>query len=145
MNHLRRLLLLLSLALALISCSRENPEAALKTASEALQTALEAKSPDQAMDLLHEKFTAQSTPENGRDWARRTMTMAFMRYKTIKLVVHNVENRINPQFPNHATTHCEVLLVGAEGMISGDARRYRVELDWVKERQDWKLLRLTWQ
>lgn len=148
MNLPRRRLFLLPLALALVNCSHKednNPEAALNAAFETLQAALEAKSTDQVMDFLHEKFTAQATPGNGHAWARRTMMAAFVRYKAIRLVVSNVENRINPQFPNHATTHCNVLLIGAEGLVSGNAQRYIVELEWVREGQNWKLLRIIWQ
>ncbi|MDR2165624.1 MAG: hypothetical protein LBO79_08445 [Zoogloeaceae bacterium] len=137
-------LLLLAFPFLLASCSREDPLMALNAATDTLQAALEAKSPDRTLALLHEKFTAQ-TPEDGRDWARQTMTATFLRYKTIKIVAQNIENQINPRFPDHATTHCDVLLIGAEGVVSGNARRYRAELEWVREKQAWKLLRLKWQ
>ncbi|MDR1647283.1 MAG: hypothetical protein LBR88_04500 [Zoogloeaceae bacterium] len=136
---------LLLAATLMAACSRDTPESALKATASELQSALETRAPDKVLALLHDKFTTQDSTENGRDWARRTMTLSFTRYKTVSIVTQNMETRIDPRFPDHATSKGEALLVGAENILPDSTRRYRIELEWVREKDEWKLLRLAWQ
>jgi ketosteroid isomerase-like protein len=136
----------LSFALCLLTaCSRSDPQAALSEAADELQAALEAKDANRVLDLLHEDFAAQSPEEKGQEWARRTMTLAFTRYKNISIMVINQKNHINTQHPDRASSEAEVTLVGAEGLIPDSARRYHVQLGWIKVDEKWKLLRLEWK
>jgi ketosteroid isomerase-like protein len=135
----------LALALFLSACSRSDPQAALNVAAGELQAALEARDANKALDLLHQDFVVESSVENGREWARKTMTLAFMRYKNVKIVALNQENRIDANLPDRAISTGDIALVGAEGMIPDNARRYRVQLGWIREGDQWKLLRLKWE
>ncbi|MDR1889733.1 MAG: nuclear transport factor 2 family protein, partial [Zoogloeaceae bacterium] len=127
------------------ACSRTDPQAALNAAAGELQTALEARDVSKALDLLHQDFVTEQTTENGRDWAKRTMAMAFMRYRNVNIVVLKQTNRIDTNLPDRATSEGDITLIGAEGLIPDDARRYHVQLGWVKEGEKWKLLRLKWE
>lgn len=129
----------------MVACSRDTPESALKATASELQSALENRAPEKVLALLHDKFTTQNVSENGRDWAKRTMTLSFTRYKSVSIVTQNLETRIDPRFPDHATSKGEALLAGAENILPDSARRYRIELEWVREKGQWKLLRLAWQ
>ncbi|MDR3055092.1 MAG: hypothetical protein LBU53_06785 [Zoogloeaceae bacterium] len=137
-----------TLALSLVflsACSRADPQAALNAAAGALQTALEAKDASKALDLLHQDFVTEQSSENGRDWAKRTMALAFMRYKNVNIMVLKQETRIDPNLPDRATSEADIALIGAEGLIPDDARHYHVQLGWMKEGEQWKLLRLKWE
>jgi ketosteroid isomerase-like protein len=126
-------------------CSRSDPQTALNAAVGEFQAALEARDADKALNLLHQDFVAEQSSENGREWAKKTMTLAFMRYKNVKIVVLNQDNRIDASLPDRAASTGNIALVGAEGVIPDDARHYRVQLGWIREGDQWKLLRLKWE
>jgi hypothetical protein len=135
----------LALTLCLSACSRTDPQAALNVAAGELQTALEAKDTSKVLDLLHQDFVTEQSTENGRDWAQKTMTLAFLRYKNVNIMVLKQENRIDANLPDRATSEGDIALIGAEGLIPDDARHYHIQLGWVKEGERWKLLRLKWE
>lgn len=135
----------LALVFCLAACSRTSPQAALDAAAGELQTALEAKDSSKALDLLHEDFVSEQSAENGREWAQRTMTLAFLRYKNVNIVVLKQENHIDANLPDRATSVADIALIGAEGLIPDDARHYHIQLGWVKDGDKWKLLRLKWE
>ncbi|GHT94925.1 hypothetical protein AGMMS49545_16990 [Betaproteobacteria bacterium] len=135
----------LALALGLTACSRPDPQAALNAAAGALQAALEAKDSRKALDLLHEDFVTEQSAENGREWAQRTMALAFLRYKNVNIMVLKQKTQIDANLPDRATSEAEIALIGAEGLIPDDARHYHIQLGWMKEGDQWKLLRLKWE
>lgn len=145
-NRYLSVVLMGMLVLILLSaCSRTDPQAALNAAAGELQTALEARDNSKVLDLLHQDFVTEQSSENGQEWAKRTMTLAFMRYKNVSIMVLKQTNRIDPNLPDRATSEADIALIGAEGLIPDDARHYHVQLGWMKEGTKWKLLRLKWE
>jgi hypothetical protein len=144
---LRRLFFsLLMLAFCLLSaCSRDDPEAALNKATDTLEAALEARDSRRVLDLLHPDFAAQSPEEEGKAWAQRTMSLMFTRYRNVSVMVLGRTHHIDARLPDRATSEAEVALVGAEGLLPENARRYHVKLGWIREGDAWKLLRLEWK
>jgi hypothetical protein len=133
------------MAVALLSgCKRDDPQAALDAAANDLQAALEAHDARRALDLLHPSFSAQ-TPEDDREWAGRTMTMMFMRYKNIHILIPWREHRLDARVPDYATSEAEISLLGAEGLLPERSSHYRVKLHWRRENGQWKLLQLKWE
>ncbi|MDR2625118.1 MAG: hypothetical protein LBC37_02160 [Zoogloeaceae bacterium] len=136
--------LLLGAALFLFACSRAEPQAALEASVRKLQTALEEKSVRDVLSLLADDFAAPA-PEDGREWARRTMLMMFSRYQNIRIMVLSSESRIDAQVSDRATTTAKVALIGAEGLIPDNARQFQVRMGWIRNGEDWKLTRLEWE
>ncbi len=127
-----------------IGCSQSNQQAALDKAADDLQAALEAKDTNRVLDMLHENFSAQAA-DNDKEWARRTMTGLFLRYKNIKIVALNVRNEIDEKLSVQAISRGEVALVGADGLIQGNASHYRVEVEWRYDGGQWKVIHIKWQ
>jgi hypothetical protein len=127
------------------ACSRHDPEAALNEAASTLQSALEEKDAQRVLDLLHPDFAAASNTESGQEWAQQTMRLAFTRYRNIRIMVLNKKNHIDARLPERASSEADVALVGAEGVLPDNARRYHVQLGWIREGETWKLLRLEWK
>ncbi|MCL2345661.1 MAG: hypothetical protein FWC58_07400 [Desulfobulbus sp.] len=140
--NLKRFILLCAMLLA--ACGRSDPQAALNTAARNLQTALENKDAGAVMALLHPDFTAQQ-PEDNREWAKRTMTLMFLRHKNIQIIALSQHSQIDPQVSSRAFTDAEVALTGAAGLIPDSAAHYRVRLEWSWLDQQWKLIRLQWE
>ncbi len=127
-----------------IGCSQSNQQAALDKAADDLQAALEAKDTNRVLDMLHENFSAQAA-DNDKEWARRTMTGLFLRYKNIKIVALNVRNEIDEKLSVQAISRGEVALVGADGLIPDNASHYRVEVEWRYDGGQWKVIHIKWQ
>ncbi|MFI8480393.1 hypothetical protein ACIGCM_07470 [Pseudomonas sp. NPDC078700] len=137
------LALLLSFAL-LSGCGvKDTPQAALDKEVQQLQDNLEAKKTSAVMDQLHPEFAAQQQFDH--DWAKRTMTLMFLRYKNVKVIALTKDNKIDPTYSSKGYTDAQVAMTGAEGLIPDSARHYAVRLEWWRDGDDWKLARLSWQ
>ncbi|MDR2188484.1 MAG: nuclear transport factor 2 family protein [Azonexus sp.] len=143
-THLKRLGLILSCAVLLAACGRSDPQAALDAAVGNLQAALEKKDTGAAMALLHPDFAGQQ-PEDNREWAKKTMTLMFLRHKNIQIIAPLQKSWIDPQVSTRAFTDAQVTLTGAEGLIPDSARQYRVTLEWRRLDKEWQLIRLQWE
>lgn len=134
---------LLLFGFLLSGCSRDDPQAQLEAAATRLQGNLEARNTDAVMQQLHGDFRAQG--EYDRDWARRTMTMLFLRHQQVKVIALSTDNRIDPTYSNRGHTEAQVALTGAENLIPDSAAHYAVKLEWWRDGSEWKLARLDWQ
>ncbi|WP_417661860.1 hypothetical protein [Pseudomonas sp.] len=135
--------LLLGFALLSGCGAKDSPQAALDNAVQQLQDNLEAKKTSAVLDQLHPEFAAQQQFDH--DWAKRTMTLLFLRYKNVKVMALSKDSRIDPTYSSKGYTEAQVALTGAEGLIPDSARHYAVKLEWWLEGDTWKLARLNWQ
>ena len=72
---------LFCLTVGLTACSKDDPQVSLEAAVQQLQDQIEARDTGAVMDLLDAKFRAQD--EYDADWARKTMTLMFLRYAQV--------------------------------------------------------------
>ncbi|NQD91662.1 hypothetical protein HP532_03220 [Pseudomonas sp. CrR25] len=121
----------------------DDPHAALEAAVQQLQDNLEAKQTRAVLEQLHPQFGAQQAFD--RDWARRTMTLLFLRHKQVRVLALSKRSHIDATYSGKGHTEAQVALTGAEGLIPDSARHYGVELEWWREDGEWKLARLHWQ
>ncbi|WP_127999189.1 nuclear transport factor 2 family protein [Piscinibacter defluvii] len=135
----RRHLLLLALPAA---CSRDDPQAALEATVQRLQDALEARDSAAVLALLDRGAVVQGEP--GREWARRTMTLVFLRYPNVRIVAPVRRSTVDPTAPHLGLTEAQVLLVGAQGLLPERVEPYAVRLRWQREDGQWRLLGLEW-
>lgn len=136
----------LGLILAMVflgGCGKNDPQAALEAAVQQLQDNIEAKRTSAVLDQLHPQFATME--QNDRDWAKRTMTLLFMRYKNIAVLALSKDSQVDPTYKDKGTTHAQVALTGAEGLIPDSARHYGVTLEWLLDNGEWKLSRLDWE
>ncbi|MDE3739051.1 MULTISPECIES: hypothetical protein [Pseudomonas] len=127
----------------LAGCGRNDPAAELDAAVQQLQDNLEAKKTSAVLEQLHPQFIAQQ--QNDRDWAKRTMTLLFMRHKNVSVLALSKASRLDPTYHEKGYTEAQVALTGAEGLIPDSARHYGVKLEWWLDDGQWKLARLDWQ
>ncbi|MGP0171850.1 hypothetical protein ACSVIJ_08190 [Pseudomonas sp. NCHU5208] len=136
--------LLLFCTFLLAACgAKEDPQAALEAAVQQLQDNLEAKRNGAVLEQLHPDFKAQQ--ELDRDWAKRTMTLLFLRHKNVKVIALGKNSWIDPAISSKGYTEAQVGLTGAEGLIPDSARHYSVKLEWWLDDGEWKLARLNWE
>ncbi|WP_061238463.1 hypothetical protein [Ectopseudomonas composti] len=136
--------LFISLSLLLVGCgARDDPQAALEAAVQQLQDNIETKRTGAVMDQLHGDFLARQ--ELDSEWAKRTMTLLFLRHKNVKVIALGKNSWIDPAISSKGYTEAQVGLSGAEGLIPDSARHYSVKLQWWLDGGEWKLARLDWE
>lgn len=140
---LRLLTLLIFVLQSLTGCRANDPEAALKSAEQALIAALEARDASRALEMLHPDFIARA-PEQDRNWAKGAMRLMFVRHQKISIMVLTSARRIYPETPDRAMSEGEIALVGAENLLPESLDRIQVRLGWIKMDGEWKLLKLDW-
>jgi hypothetical protein len=134
--------LVLALAgLAFAGCSRDDPQAELEAAVQALQDSLEAKRAGAVLDQLTPEFQAQS--ELDREWAKRTMTALFLQNANVKVVALTRSSRVTGK--TSGETDAQVVLAGGAGLLPERAAPYTVKLQWRREGRQWRLARLDWE
>ena len=125
---------------AVAGCSRDNPQAELDAAVQALQDGLEAKRTGAVLDQLAPDFLAQSDLD--REWAKRTMTVLFLQNANVKVVALTRASRVTGE--TSGETDAQVVLAGGPGLVPERASPYSVKLHWRREGRQWKLTRLEW-
>jgi hypothetical protein len=123
--------------------AKDDPQVALEAAVQRLHDNLEAKSTSAVLDQLHPTFAAQQ--EFDRDWAKRTMTLLFLRHKNVQVIALSKNSWIDSTYSEKGHTEAQVALAGAEGLIPDSARHYTVKLEWWLEGGEWQLARLAWE
>lgn len=136
-------ILLATAATLLIACSKSDPQQALEASVQQLQDHLEAKDSKAVLAMLDPGFRAQG--EHDTEWARRTMTLMFLRYANVKVIAVNRSSRIDPPGSGFGVTEAQVVFTGAQGHIPERASPYAVQLQWALDGTDWKLRDVRWQ
>ncbi|MDO9033480.1 MAG: hypothetical protein Q7V09_23890 [Hydrogenophaga sp.] len=134
---------LFCLTVGLTACSKDDPQVSLEAAVQQLQDQIEARDTGAVMDLLDAKFRAQD--EYDADWARKTMTLMFLRYAQVKVIAVSRNSRIDPPGSPIGLTEAQVVVTGAQGLIPERVTPYVVTLEWRLEGADWKLRDLRWE
>lgn len=139
----RRHALAALVALALVACSRTDPEQQLLQTAQALQAAIEARDTGDVMDLVDENFrgSANLDPQS----ARRLLTATFLRYQNIQVVALAPTVRIDTSAPQLGFIESKVVVTGAQGLIPERAEPYTVRTEWRLVDGDWKLSDLRWE
>jgi hypothetical protein len=137
------LVLAVAAAVLLSACGKDDPQARLEAAVQQLQDNLEARDTSAVIDQLDTSFQAQDGLD--RDWARKTMTLMFLRYASVKVIAVTRKSSIDPTAPQSGLTQAQVLVTGAQGLIPERAAPYEVRLEWRLVSNEWKLTRLTWE
>lgn len=131
-----------AVALMLVGCGRDDPEAALQAAVESLQESIESKDTSRLMDLIHQEFSANQ--EADRDWARRTATLMFLRHRNVNVIALTSRSWIDPTYPDKGYSEAQVALTGAEALLPQRLGHYNTRLEWWLADGKWQLARLNW-
>ena len=131
-----------TVAVLLVGCGRDDPEAALKAAVDSLQSSIENKDTSQLMDLVHNEFSANR--ELDRDWVRRTATLMFLRHRNVRVISLNSRSWIDPTYRDKGYSEAQVALTGAEALLPQRLGHYNVGLEWWLTDGRWQLARLSW-
>lgn len=130
-------------ALLLVGCGRDDPQAALEAAATTLQENIENKDTAALLAQLHPEFRANGDLD--RDWVRRTATLMFMRHRNVQVLALSSDSRLDPSYASKGHSDAQVALTGAQGLLPERAGHYQVRLEWWLEDGEWLLARLDWE
>jgi len=130
------------IALLLVGCSRDDPQAALEAAAKTLQENIEKKDTAALLAQLHPDFRANAAFD--RDWVRRTATLMFLRHRNVQVLALSSDSRIDPGYASKGHTEAQLALTGAQGLLPERAGHYSVRIEWWREDGQWLLARLDW-
>jgi len=141
--YLANLILLVSLALILTGCSREDPKLALKQSLAELVTAVEQKK----HHAINQKMTRNFIGNNQLNPQAMTALIFkyVIRYRFIKIytLVNSIE--IEPESEQSlAKMTFHVALTSSEKMLPERMRVYKVNAHWIMENKEWKLNKANW-
>lgn len=137
-------LTLLATAVGLLTaCGKPDPQKALEASVQQLQDHLEAKDSKAVLAMLDPGFRAQD--EHDAEWARRTMTLMFLRYANVKVIAVTRSSRIDPPGSSIGITEAQVVFTGAQELLPERASPYWVQLQWAFDGSDWKLRDVRWE
>lgn len=130
------------LALFLAGCARDDPQAALESAAQALQDNIENRDTAALMAQVHPDFRANQRLD--REWVQRTSRLMFLRHRNVRVLALTSDSWIDPSYSNRGHTEAQVALTGAQGLLPERAGHYQVRLEWWLEDGEWLLARLDW-
>lgn len=129
-----------ALCVLLVGCARPDSEEQLRAQVAAIETALEARSPDALDDLLAEDFVGPEAMDRGQ--ARRMAQLAFLRYRDVGVALGPAAVDIEGE---RATVKLTAMLSGGSGAVLPDsASAYAVESGWRQVGGEWQLLSVEW-
>jgi hypothetical protein len=131
------------LALLLVGCARDDPQAALENAALSLEDSIENKDNDELMARIHPEFSANNRLD--RDWVRRTSALMFLRHGNVGVIALNRRSWIDPTYPDKGYSEAQVALTGADRWLPQRVGHYSVRLEWWLEDGEWLLARLSWE
>ena len=142
-SRIRRCAAAAWIALSLLvpaSCSRSDPEAALREAMASLQSALEQRDAAAMQQQLADDFIGNDGLD--RDGARRLAAMYLLRHRDVGVTTGPLDVDMAAE---HATVRFTAVLRGGSGRALPDAAQvYDVETGWRLEGGDWKLASARW-
>ncbi|MCD9005641.1 nuclear transport factor 2 family protein [Luteimonas sp. XNQY3] len=128
--------------LALVGCSREASEDAIRAQVAALQSAIEQRSASDVADVLDEDFIG---PQNmDRRAARQMAAVLMLRHQRIGVLTGPVD--VVLQGEDRATVRTRAALTGGKGgaLLPDSAQAWRIESGWRLRDGVWRMTRLTW-
>lgn len=138
-----RLLVSFGVLLLLLGCDKQPAELAIADTIEKIEQGLEAKSSRAVSSHLSESFTIDQ--RINKKGARGMLAGYFQRYKTIELVLTNIEVTVNKNDPLRASSSATAALLGANNLFPERAQVYQLKAQWQLQGSDWLLVELSWQ
>ena len=135
------LVFVLLLSISLFACSPPpDDETRLRQALDRMAEAIEQHDRQTIMQQLAVDFrtTQGLLPQD----INRMLFIQFRQNKQIQVYLYDIDVRL---LPVTADIELQALLLGSSQWLPERGRRYRVQMRWQKQEEEWRLARLDWQ
>jgi len=137
-----RLLASIVVLLSLSGCDSPPAEQAIRDTIDKIEQGLEDKSSRAVSSHLAESFTIDQRSD--KKAVRGMLAGYFLRYKTIELVLTNIEVTVNKNDPMRASSTATAALLGAKNRLPERGNVYKLTAQWQLQGADWLLVELSW-
>lgn len=137
-----RLAACLFVMLYIVGCGKTPDEEIIAQHIATMQNAVEANEFGEIKNHLHESFIA-----NRRLDARQVNQLLRMysgQHKNIGVTIVSSNTTMDPTFSDRAETIMSVVTTGSSGGLPADGSVRTVQLEWLKESGDWRVIRAQW-
>jgi hypothetical protein len=137
-------LALAGLLCALLACSRDDPERALRETVSTMQAAAEKRDASALLTHVSEQFVGESqdTGSMDRQAARQLLLAVFLRHPNINTGATVQSVAITG---TRATAVINAVTTGGLTGLPNTARTWTFQTDWVRDGKAWKLSRARWE
>lgn len=135
------LVFVLLLSISLFACSPPpDDETRLRQVLDRMAEAIEQHDRQTIMQQLAVDFrtTQGLLPQD----INRMLFIQFRQNKQIQVFLYDIDVRL---LPVTADVELQALLLGSSQWLPERGRRYRVQMRWQKQEEEWRLARLDWQ
>lgn len=137
------ILLLLATILFLCACSEQDDIARIDEKIATIEQAVEDKEFSAVAKHLHRSFLANDRMD--AEDVRQLLRMYGFRHKTLGVTIVGSVTTLHENLPDRANSIVSVIVTGSSGMLPADGSIRRVQVEWIKESGDWKILKAAWQ
>lgn len=140
-HYQAELVFVLLLSVSLFACSPPpDDETRLRQVLDRMAEAIEQHDRQTIMQQLAVDFrtTQGLLPQD----INRMLFIQFRQNKQIQVFLYDIDVRL---LPVTADVELQALLLGSSQWLPERGRRYRVQMRWQKQEEEWRLTRLDWQ
>ncbi len=127
--------------LALVACSRSDPERELRATIQTMAQAIERREPGDFLDALADDFTRESGAFGKTD-AKRVVAGIYLRNEKISVTAVVTEVRIEGE---RARARVRVVATGRAGVLPERGQTWEFDSAWRRERGAWRVFNAEWR
>lgn len=129
--------------LYLVACGKSPDQEIIAQHIADMQEAVEANDFSVIKSHLHQSFVANKRLDATK--VDQLLRMYSLQHKDIGVTVVGSNTTMDPTFPDRAETVLSVVTTGSSGGLPSDGSVRTVKLEWIKESEDWLVIRAAWE
>jgi len=138
-----RLAACLFVMLYLVACGKTPDEEIIAQHIATMQEAVETNDFSEIKSHLHESFVANKRLDASK--VDQLLRMYSLQHRDIGVTVVGSKTTMDATFPDRAETILSVVVTGSSGGLPADGSVRTVKLEWIKESEDWLVIRAAWE
>jgi PBP1b-binding outer membrane lipoprotein LpoB len=135
--------LLLAAALFLTACADESDEDQIAQTIAIIEEAVESKNFTEIEKYLHSGFIANK--HMGIDEVGRLLQLYSLQHKRIDVTIVGSSTTMHQNFSDRADSYVSVIVTGSSRFLPSDGSIRRVEVEWIKEADEWLIRKASWR
>ncbi len=128
-------------AVALVGCTRSDPERELRDTIARMAKAIESRDPAAFLDAVADDFTRESGAFGKQD-AKRIIAGIYLRNEKINLAAVVTEVRIEGE---RAQARIRVVATGGSGLLPERGQTWEFESAWRRDSGKWRVFNAEWR
>ena len=134
---------LLLVLFLLTACDNTSDEEQITENIAAIETAVEEKDFSAIAKYLDSSFVANDHMEI--EEVERLLRLYSLQHKRINVTIVGSTTTMHANFSDQADSVVSVIATGSSGLLPSDGSIRRVEVEWIKDSNDWLIRKASWR